>query len=94
MSMQVNDHRTKDTRPAKEISLWLVATDKFMSGWGMAPGSSYVAYPADNLTMTQRNNLESWMDERSDFIRVRTNSNLPRGRDGDHLSIYDLPNSI
>jgi hypothetical protein len=29
------------------------------------------------------------MEERTAFIRVRVNMNLPRLRDGDHLAIYD-----
>ena len=26
-----------------------IATDRFMSGWGQAPRTSYVAYPLDKL---------------------------------------------
>jgi len=86
MSGIVNDHRTKDLdNPAT----WIVATDKFMSGWGMAPNKSYVAYPA--YTYQDRKALLAFCRARPDFIRVRENVNLPRVPDGCHLSIYDRP---
>ena len=86
----LNDHRTKDTRPIKEVHLWAVATDRFMSGWVMAPRKSYVAYPLDKLDeQGQKNKLLDWMKDRSFFLRVRINLKLPRLQDGDHLSIYD-----
>lgn len=83
----INDSRSIDTRPAKDVALWYVATDTFMSGWGLAKGgSSYVAYPADTETDNKTLNM---MHERHDFIRVRTNLHLPRLGANDHLSIYD-----
>jgi hypothetical protein len=78
------DHRTKDTDAPQR---WAVATDKCMSGWGQAPGASYVAYPIYDWSDEQE--LVRYMEARSDFIRVRVNLNLPRLRDGDHLAIYD-----
>lgn len=86
----MNDHRTRDTRPVSEVRLWAVATDKFMSGWGQAPGRSLVAYPAD-LIDGRRNDLLRWMQKRGDFQRVRINLELPKLGEGDHLSIYDVP---
>jgi len=80
------DHRTKDT---KAPLTWAVATDKFMSGWGQAPGTSYVAYPIYDWNDEQE--LTRYMKNRQEFIRVRVNLNLPRVKDGDHLSIYDRP---
>ena len=83
----MQDHRTVDTESPQ---LWAVATDRFMSGWGLArEGKSYVAYPIYDATDEQE--LVRWMEERSDFIRVRVNVNLPRLSDGDHLSLYDRP---
>ena len=83
------DHRTKDLD--KPLT-WAVATDRFMSGWGQAPVTSYVAYPVYSLTDEQ--DLMRYMGERGDFIRVRINMRLPRVRDGCHLSIYDRPNHL
>ena len=80
----IKDHRTRDTQ---EPGYWAVATDKVLSGWGQAPGKSYVAYPLYSSEDEQAQ--IRWMEARSDFIRVRTNLNLPRLKDGDHLSIYD-----
>ena len=82
----MNDHRTRDTRPVREVRLWAVATDKFLSGWGQAPRRSFVAYPADK---TNTDKLLAWMRARGDFQRVRLNLKLPRLHKGDHLSIYD-----
>ena len=82
----VKDHRKKDL---DEPLCWAVATDKFMSGWGLAPDKSYVAYPIYSHEDERR--LTAWMEERHDFIRVRVNAKLPRVRDGCHLSIYDRP---
>ena len=83
------DHRTKDL--SKPLT-WAVATDRFMSGWGQAPDTSYVAYPVYSWTDEQE--LMRYMRGRSDFIRVRINANLPRVRDGCHLSIYDRPDHL
>ena len=95
MTGTLKDHRTKDTRPIKEVRLWAVATDKFMSGWGQAPRTSYVAYPLDKLNEQGREHkLLDWMEDRTDFLRVRLNLKLPRLQDGDHLSIYDVPDQI
>jgi len=87
MSGITKDHRTKDL---DEPKLWAVATDRAMSGSVLAPDKSYVAYPI----YSTKDNLEivAWMrNDRKDFIRVRCNANLPRVRDGCHLSIYDRP---
>lgn len=64
---------------------YMVATDKFMSGWGKAPGSSYYAVAV--RSMREADDVEARMRRRDDFIRVRYNLNLPRGRRGDHLHV-------
>jgi hypothetical protein len=86
----MNDHRTRDTRPVSEVRLWAVANDSFMSGWGQAPGRSLVAYPID-LHDGRHSEILNWMRRRGDFKRVRVNMELPELREGDHLSIYDVP---
>lgn len=83
----IKDHRTVDLETP---SLWAVATDRFMSGWGMAPDKSYVAYPLYDYNEDEKR-IVRWMRGRGDFIRVRVNVNLPRVREGCHLSIYDRP---
>lgn len=93
MTYIIKDHRTRDTRPVPSVRLWMVATDKIMSGWGMAPGRSLVAYPADG-DHKQLAALYKFCDDRPDFLRVRTSLKLPRLHDGDHLSIYDVPSQI
>ena len=87
----VVDHRMIDTRPLKEVDLWLVATDRFLSGWGNAPDTSYVAYPVDLVPYSTLRDLECWMENRIDYMRVRKNCYLPRIRKGCHLSVYDIP---
>jgi len=84
MPGMINDHRTEDTT---EPNLWAVATNKLLSGWGQAPGNSYVAYPI--YTHEDQCAVVRYMEDRPDFIRVRINLNLPRLKDGDHLAIYD-----
>jgi hypothetical protein len=82
----VKDHRTRDTQ---DPLCWVCATDKVMSGWGQAPGKSYVAYPV--YSYDDKIALLDFCGRRSDYIRVRVNANLPRVHEGDHLSIYDRP---
>jgi hypothetical protein len=90
MKGTIQDHRTRDTRPIKEIDAWYVATDRIMSGWGHAPRRSLVAYPRPtNRRDAQR--LGDWLSNRDDFQRVRINSALPRLYEGDHLCLYDVP---
>lgn len=89
MTGTLTDHRTADTRPTSEVALWAVATDKRMSGHGMAPHKSYVAYPVDEIGT--QSDLLYWMERRNDYKRVRLNCKLPRLHDGDHLAIYDAP---
>lgn len=91
MAHVVKDSRIFDTRPIGSISKWLVANDKFLSGWGCAPNRSLVAYPVDELSYESFNKLFSFCNMRSDFVYVRVQGKLPRMYDGDHLSIYDVP---
>lgn len=91
MAHVVEDSRTVDTRPISAVKKWLVANDKFLSGWGRAPKRSLVAYPVDELSYERLDKLRAFCDLRSDFVYVRVQGNLPRMHDGDHLSIYDVP---
>lgn len=73
---------------------YLVATDKFLSGWGKAKGKSYVAYPLAGLSLPQIDRLESWMRDRGDYIRVRYTQSTPKTGPNNHLSIIDPPSHI
>lgn len=71
---------------------YMVAIDKILSGWGLAPVASYVAYPVYQDTSREYiDALERWMLARDDFIHVRYKLNLPRLSDGKHCSVYDQP---
>ena len=90
----LKDHRTRDTRPLKDIDLWYVATDRVLSGWGMAAGGkSYVAYPAPHDYAADRK-LAAWLASRRDYQRVRLNTHLPRMGAYDHTSVYDVPEDV
>ena len=83
----IEDWRTPEQKAAT-IAM-VVATDRFMSGWGKAQGRSYFAVPVtdpDHLHIVLEN-----MEDRDEMLRVRVvgNDYRPRLRDGDHLSIRE-----
>ena len=83
---QKQDDRTPE-EIARTRGFW-VATDRFMSGWGHAPGRSLVACPVfdgDDYHTVQR-----VFENRTDFQRVRfcLRNYRPRLHPGDHLHIY------
>ena len=82
------DDRTLDEH-VHTIGFW-VATDSFMSGWGLAPGRSIVAVPFkdadDAATIEHRLRLRSEMKR----IRMVGPDYCPRLYPGDHLHIYDF----
>lgn len=67
------------------MTVYVVATDSFMSGWGEAPGRSLIAAACE--TSEQVDRALARFNERPEFKRVRFNFRLPRTRAGDHLSI-------
>ncbi len=82
----VNDRRT--TEDKGNTACFVVALDKFMSGWGQAPGRSYLAIPCASLE--QAKIVQANMRRRSEMTRVRIrwmSQPLVRLRHGDHLSI-------
>jgi hypothetical protein len=84
----IDDRRT-DTDKAKTVG-FVVATDRFMSGWGQAPGRSYFAIPLrswDEADVVREN-----MEARSEMKRVRVvgKDYRPKLHEGDHLSIRDM----
>lgn len=81
--MQINDERTKAQK--KATALYVVATDRFMSGWGEALGNSYFAVAVPSLA--RANDVERRFRQRSEFKYIRINKHLPRGGKKDHLSV-------
>ena len=92
MSYEIVDDRT----PAEKVATvgFMVATDRFMSGWGQAPGRSLVAVP-----VTSSEDLDAVrhvLESRPEMLRVRfcLASYRPRLYDGDHLHIYNTQTSF
>ena len=77
----------------KDVTIgFVVATDKFMSGWGQArSGRSIVARPVRDTEECDR--VMRLFEDRDEFKRVRYASGReykPRLRSGDHLHIYNF----
>lgn len=89
----VHDRRT-DMDKARTAG-FVVATDSFMSGWGLAPGRSLFAVPFANGI--QAGIVERNMHHRSEMKRVRlVGADYPQRVKlwpGDHLSISDMRGS-
>lgn len=87
----VDDMRTAEDKASTRF--FAVGTDKFLSGWGQAPGRSYFALPCKNYdeALICAGNLR----KRGDMLRVRIVAGTwrPHLRDGDHLSIRNRDNS-
>jgi hypothetical protein len=81
--------RVRDMRTPTEAAstlYFVVFTDRCLSGWGEASGgrSLYALAVTDGC---QEATLRANGEARSDMVRVRTSSRIPRLRAGDHLSI-------
>lgn len=72
--MVVKDDRTDAQR--KELTILIVGTDSFMSGWGEARGGKSVAAWACSHEHADR--VEQWVRSRSDMRRVRRVYDSPR----------------
>ena len=83
-----DDRRTPEDK--QRTVGFVVGTDRFMSGWGLAPGRSLFAVPFASWDDGKR--IEEWMDSRGDMQRVRLvgKAYRPRMYAGDHLSIRGL----
>lgn len=64
---------------------YVVANDKFMSGWA-GVNRSLVAIECE--TSDDVDAATAWLQNRSEMKRVRYNLNLPKLRTGDHLSVW------
>lgn len=88
----------EEDRTAEEVQKtigFVVATDKFMSGWGNAEGRSLIAVPF--TSEEDREKVLRRIARRSEMKRVRTvrgKEFKPRLNSGDHLHIYDTTKSF
>lgn len=89
--------RTDDRTPIEiENTIgFVIATDKFMSGWGQAKGKSVVAVP---FTSEQdKEKILNRMERRNEMKRVRITYGKeykPKLTTNDHLHIYNTTNSF
>ena len=83
-----DDNRSEDEK--RRTVGFVVATDSFMSGWGLAPGRSIFAVPFE--TWEQAKVVEDNMRHRSEMKRVRVVGRdwRPKLHKGDHLSIRSM----
>ena len=85
--MIIKDDRTD---AEKNTHIWaVVATDKFMSGWGGANGGkSRVAWAVDDLSKTSK--LFDWVNNRSEmkYANVVNLNNYRSPRGTSHFHIY------
>lgn len=89
MSYIIDDRRTDEDKAAT----WgfIVATDKFLSGWGGAPRRSIFAVPVRSYEEARI--VDDNMRHRSEMKRVRLvigKNYRPKLYPGDHLSIRDM----
>jgi len=84
----IDDRRSEQDK--RRTLFFVVATDKFMSGWGNAPGRSFFAVPCESLEQAEI--VEDNMHHRSEMKRVRIvgHDYRPKLRSGDHYSIRDM----
>ncbi len=74
----------------RRATLYVIATDSFMSGWGLARGRSLYGVACE--TMAQAENVFRRMKARPEMKRVRITRNLPRTHKGDHLHVIAFEN--
>ena len=91
----------KDDRTPEEVEStigFIVAKDKYMSGWGDAPGRSMVACPVTSSRDADR--VWKTFEDRSGFVYLRWiagsqyKAKTFRLRSSDHLQIYDTTSSF
>lgn len=67
---------------------YVLATDRFMSGWGHAEGTDNVCvFPVDSAGQAER--VMSALHDRDEMIRVRLVANKPRIRPSWTVSLFD-----
>lgn len=74
-----------DTPEGYAVKVYVNATDKFMSGWGRAPGLSYYCVACDSYEVAE--DVERRMGYRDDFKRVMLSDKPRTGGASDHTHI-------
>ena len=82
--MKLQDDRTKEEKELYPVII--LATDRFMSGWGEASGG--VSYAGWACAEGVVNKVESWVRSRREMKRVRIVGNDYRPRGRGHCHIY------
>lgn len=92
MSYTIVDDRTSEEK--EKTRGFVVATDRFLSGWGEAAGRSLVAVPFSDADDCAR--VETRLRLRDEMLRVRIvgPAYRPHLHPGDHLHIYNLRDSF
>ena len=88
-NMCIIDDKRSDKEKKATIG-FVVANDKFMSGWGLAPGRSIVACAFHNKK-DEEEVYYHFLNKRPEMKYLRVvygKTYTPRMKDGDHLSIY------
>jgi len=80
---EIEDVRKKKTQPWN----YVIMIDSFMSGWGKAPGRSYIAIAVDN--QEEADIVMQNARKRSEMKSIRLRKKLPKVSEGDHLKVTD-----
>ncbi len=85
MKTIVEDDRNEETRITHNCII--LATDRFLSGWGLAEGgNSYAAWACKSKDFTK---VLRWVKSRSDMMRIReVSTNYRPSQYCAHLHIY------
>jgi hypothetical protein len=76
------------SREIPSTRFYVLATDKFMSGWGPAEGTDNVCvFPC--ATLTEAQHVYDECDRRTEMIRVRITGAKPRLRSHWTVSLFD-----
>lgn len=70
------------------MAFYVNMTDRFMSGWGLAPRRSYLCIACE--TLEQAEAIERAAKDRSEMRYVTIAAKPRRGRAGDHVSVKDF----
>jgi len=83
--MQINDERS--TEQKKTHNILVTATDRFMSGWGLADGgSSKCAWACDSVKKAEK--VFNWVKKRSEMKYVNIQHKKWNPKNAAHVSVY------
>jgi len=85
--MKIEDRRNEAEKQSHKV--YVVARDKFLSGWGMAQGgTSYIAWACADDEVAQC--VEKKIVFKPEMKNVRITRTLPRLKGSDHLMIWPV----